>query len=92
MAKCNLGDGKLTLFCTDIWRDNCLQYKLPHLITFAKNHTMTVQAVIHTKFLEDLFHLPMSQEAFMEFQQLETIFHSTSIETQNGNKDEWTYI
>jgi hypothetical protein len=92
MAKCNLGDGKSALSWTDIWRDNCLQYQLAHLVTFAKSHTMKVQEVIHTEFLEDLFHLPMSQEAFVEFQHLENICHSASIKTQSGNKDEWTYI
>jgi hypothetical protein len=51
----NLGDRKSGMFWTDIWDDNCLQHEFPHLITYTRNHLMTVEEVLHTKVLEDLF-------------------------------------
>jgi hypothetical protein len=36
LAKCNIGDGKTVLFWGDLWNDQCLHQKFPHLITFAK--------------------------------------------------------
>jgi hypothetical protein len=32
---------------------------------------MSVHEVINTEFLEDLFHFPLSEEAYIEFQQME---------------------
>jgi hypothetical protein len=57
---CNIGDGKTSYLWTDLWSDNCLFQKLPHLASFAKKMDITVHETIHTEFLEDLFHLPMS--------------------------------
>jgi hypothetical protein len=34
--------------------------------------------VIHIEFLEDLFHLPLSQQAYEEFQNLEIIYKMLS--------------
>jgi hypothetical protein len=38
LARCNLGDGKSVLFWGDLWNDQCLHQKFPHLITFAKKN------------------------------------------------------
>jgi hypothetical protein len=36
IGRCNIGDGKIALFWTDLWSDNCLIHEYPHLVTFAK--------------------------------------------------------
>jgi hypothetical protein len=47
---------------------------------------------VHTEFLEDLFHLPMSAEAYLEFQELEVMCLEAQAIMQSGSKDIWTYI
>jgi hypothetical protein len=42
MGRCNLGDGKSTLFWTDLWENECLHHKFPHLVTFAKGTNESV--------------------------------------------------
>jgi hypothetical protein len=49
-------------------------------------------SAINSDYLEDLFHLPLSQQAFHEFEQLEIICASTAQKIQEGNIDSWTYI
>jgi hypothetical protein len=71
MARCNLGNGKTVNFSTDLWEQNCMHQRFPHLISFAKQSDWTVERVVHTEFLEELFHLPLSQQDFEEFQILE---------------------
>jgi hypothetical protein len=42
--------------------------------------------------LEELFHLALSQQAFQEFEQVETICASTLQRTQEGASGKWVYI
>ena len=48
--------------------------------------------VLNQEALEDMFHLPLSQQAFAEFQQLTEICHSARQRISDGEKDRWTYI
>jgi hypothetical protein len=72
IAKCQIGDGKSALLSTDLWNDECLLIKFPHLASFAKKDILVFETM-NTEFLEDLFHLPMSVEAYSEFEALEDI-------------------
>ena len=64
---------------------------MPHLLSFAKKTDISVHQVVNLEYLEDLFHLSMSQQAFHEFQELESI--CLSVQTnQDSRKDEWSYI
>jgi hypothetical protein len=93
MGKCVLGDGKSAYFWTDMWHDDeCLHKKFHHLVTFAKNTELSIHSVIHTEYLEDLFHLPLSQQGFQEFEQLENICEVALQRVQEGGFDKWKYI
>jgi hypothetical protein len=46
------------------------------MVSFSEQHNMTVAQVINTKVLEDLLHLPLSQHAFLEFEEFEMIFQN----------------
>jgi hypothetical protein len=93
MGKCKIGDGKSAYFWTDLWHeDQCLHQKFHHLVSFAKSTDLSVHKVINSDYLEDLFHLPLSHQAFQEFEQLEIICASTAQKIQEGNIDSWTYI
>jgi hypothetical protein len=59
LEKCNLGNGKSSLFWQDNWDANCQLHSMPHLVTYARNHLVSVREVLDTEFLEDLFHLPL---------------------------------
>jgi hypothetical protein len=92
LARCNVGNGKTALFWTDLWSDNCLHLKFPHLITFAKRTDISVNKVMQMEFLQDLFHLPLSQQAFAEFEQLENLCDPTQFQTLSHQEDSWSYI
>ena len=63
MARCNLGDGRSAVFWTDLWSNVILQQEYPHLFSFVQNTSVTVQQVVNTEYLEDLFHLPLCSQA-----------------------------
>jgi hypothetical protein len=92
MARCKLGNGKTALFWTDLWGDSCLHHKFPHLLTFAKKTDLSVSKVMHMEYLQDMFHLPLSQQAFAEFEQLEILCDSVQFEDNEHVSDSWTYI
>ncbi|XP_071685170.1 uncharacterized protein [Lolium perenne] len=92
MARCKLGTGKNALFWTDLWGDSCLHHKFPHLLTFAKKTDLSVSKVMHMEYLQDMFHLPLSQQAFAEFEQLEILCDSIQFEDNEHVSDSWTYI
>jgi hypothetical protein len=92
MARCNLGNGQTAFFWIDLWNDSCLRHQLPYLASYAKRNDQTVHQVVHMEFLECLFHLPYSQEAFQEFQMPENICHNAVIKIQEGNQYQWSYI
>ena len=73
LARCHIGDGKSAFFWSDLWHSACLQDMFPHLFSFVKNRNSTVHTIIHTEFLEDLFHLPLTVQAFQEFEAMEDI-------------------
>jgi hypothetical protein len=90
LARCNLGNGKTALFWTDLWGDSCLHQKFPHLLSFAKKTDISVSKVLQMEFLQDMFHLPLSQQAFAEFEQLEVLCDSTQFNI--FQPDSWSYI
>jgi hypothetical protein len=51
-----------------------------------------VAETVNMEFLQDLFHLPLSVQAFNEFEMLEDICVSASEKMQLGEQDSWTYI
>jgi hypothetical protein len=66
--------------------------KFPHLVTYAKRTNQSVWEVISQEFLHDMFHLPLSQQAFNEFEILEDICQNAMITAHAENKDSWSYI
>jgi hypothetical protein len=61
MARCNLGNGN----GTDLWGDSCLQYKFPHLLSFAKITDIYVCKVLQMEFLQDYFIFPYHNWPFL---------------------------
>jgi hypothetical protein len=90
IAKCTVGDGTTVLFWSDIWNDHLLQDKFPRFFSFAKNKLISVAKFLGTTQMEELFHLPLSNEAWQEYQALQDIIQG--IQITEGEKDCWKYI
>ena len=92
MAICNLGDGRSAQFWTNLWSIKILHHEFPYLFTFVHNTSMTVQQVVHTEYLEDLFHSPLSIQAHQQFLQLEDKCHALRQLEYQDCTDTWSYI
>jgi hypothetical protein len=90
IAKCSVGDGSTALFWSDIWNDHILQDKFPRLFSFAKDNLISVARFLSTKQMDKFFHLPLSSEAWHEYQALQVIIQGIQIACEE--KDCWTYI
>ena len=82
------------MWSTDLWHDICTcASKVASLgITHKKIRYLSVYDEIHYEFLEDLFHLPMSHQAYGELQQVEDICLEARETIHNDNIDLWSYI
>ncbi len=54
-----------------MWDQFILKNKFDHLYSFVRNPQTSVQQVINTEYLEGLFHLPLTTQAYEEFLQME---------------------
>jgi hypothetical protein len=85
-----VGNGSTVLFWSDIWNDHLLQHKFPTLYSYAKNKDISVAQFLSQNNIADHFHLPMSVQAFQEYQQLQGTIQQLQISEEN--KDVWEYI
>jgi hypothetical protein len=90
IASCTVGNGSTVLFWLDVWNDHFLQEKLPRLFTFAKNQKISVAEFLSVADLTPHFHLPLSEQAYEEYQELLGIVQN--IQIGQGDKDQWHYI
>jgi hypothetical protein len=67
LAVCSIGSGSSVLLWHDSWSGQSLKQQLPHLFSFAKFGESSVLQAIGLDALEDHFHLPLSVEAYAEF-------------------------
>jgi hypothetical protein len=70
IVACKIGDGKTVLFWLDVWNDLLLQQRFPRLFSFAKNKNISVAQFLQNNQLETQFHLPLSEQAYLEYQDL----------------------
>jgi hypothetical protein len=61
-------------------------------VIFARYFNITVQDAISKEYLQVLFHMPLSQQAYMEFLSQEELCNNTEISLQDGNLDSWSYF
>ena len=92
LAKCNIGDGKSALFWDDVLHDSVLKHKFYHLYTFARDTAINVNQVIQTEYLQDLFHLPLTTQAYEEFLEMENICITLRNSEYLELRDTWSYI
>jgi hypothetical protein len=88
LASPTIEDGKSALFWIDSWHNGPLQLAMPELHSYAKNNRISVNKAFETENLSELFHLPLSQAAFLQIQELQQIRESAQLSHQ---KDIWVY-
>jgi len=90
IANCRIGDGSTVLFWSDLWNDNVMQVKFPRLYSFTRHKRISVSQFLLNNSLESQFHLPLSEQAYQEFQSLQEYIQT--IQVQQDSKDSWRYI
>jgi len=90
IARCTIGDGSTVLFWDDIWTGHPLSELYPRLLSFSKDSRISVKDVMNAEDFEDLFYLPLSQAAFVEFEDLQE--HLIGLLGPQSGDDIWSYI
>jgi hypothetical protein len=67
-----------------------LEQKFPRLYSYAKNKDISVASFIQNNKFEQQFHVPLSVQAFQEYQEMYDIIHQTQISSEA--KDIWSYL
>ena len=88
IATCALGDGSTVLFWGDTWSQDILAMKFLRLFSFTLYADVSVKQMVETGFLDEVFQLPLSEEAMLEFMMLQQQVQQTELST--GAADSWT--
>jgi hypothetical protein len=89
MATVSPWDGASCLLWEDGWNGQPLRIALPELFSFAKKPNISLQLATSSNDHFNLFMLPLSVEAFQQFQLLTNLLQQ---QHQNVGLDVWTYI
>jgi hypothetical protein len=73
LAKCSIGIGSSIMLWTDSWSDVSLNLQFSHLYSFTVNESISLHQMKSLEHLSDLFHLPLSNEEFAQFQVLQDV-------------------
>lgn len=87
IAKCELGNGSSVCFWDDLWTDSVLAQTYPRLASFARNDGVSVLEVMQAEDMDELFLLPLSQQAFEELKNLQA--HLQTLPYNMNNEDRW---
>jgi hypothetical protein len=86
LAKCSIGTGSSVMLWTYSWSDVPLNLQFSHLYSFTVNETVSLHQAKSLEHLSDLFHLPLSNEAFAQFQVLQEVLLNIS---DSVDPDSW---
>jgi hypothetical protein len=82
-------DGQTSLLWHDLWNGLMCNKMFPELLSFAKNQYITVAEAASSPFLHDLFHLPLSPEAYGQYLILSDTLQNLQL---NDTFDQWSYL
>jgi hypothetical protein len=88
ITSCQVHNGSSILFWKDFWSQGVLIcHKFPRLYSYALNEDVSVAAMVQLENLNEGFHLPLSVEAFQEWQTLTEILEEIHLsEQQTDNR------
>jgi hypothetical protein len=73
-----------------MWIGFVLAHDFPRLYSFAVNHHISVKDTMEMMHLDDLFTLPLSAEAFDEYEMLQQRLEN--LQYDDSSRDQWTFI
>jgi hypothetical protein len=79
--------GDSILFWSDKWRGNSLSQEFPRLFSFALDQNISLREMVNLDNIEEHFYLPLSAQAFDEFNQVREIVLSQNLNPEG--KDVW---
>ncbi len=89
IAKCEIRTGRTALFWNDLWNDDFKCTSYPNLFALSLYKSDSVKAMC-SRPLEDSFALPLLDEAYLEFLQLQGVLDTLNL--QSGMGDTWNFI
>jgi len=91
MAIVKVRNGSTCFFWKDIWgsQGSVLELRFPQAFSYAKNKNITVRKAFSFSSINDLFNLPVSQQAFEQLELLQREMDNLTLEP--NNKDVWSY-
>jgi hypothetical protein len=81
IAQCSIGNGSTIKFWSEVWNGNLLEQNFPRLF-LCKNKNILVASFIQNNNFEQQFHVPLSVQAFQEYQEMQDIIHQTEISSE----------
>jgi hypothetical protein len=88
-ASPQIKNGSSVLAWEDLWQGAViLKEAFPELYSFTKHNQISLQKALQGN-LADLFHTPLSEQAYSQFLQVQTICQSINQQDEN---DKWSYI
>jgi hypothetical protein len=89
MTAAHVHDGRSCLFWLDLWNNRLLHQDFPELFSFVRDANISVHNADNMVPLHSLFHLPLSIEAYDQYQQLEHIVLNINFQQR---PDHWSYM
>jgi hypothetical protein len=89
MACSNPFSGSTTYLWDVLWNGIVPKLRFPELFSFARNKCTWLQKVRMFPQLHRIFHIPLSDEAFPQFVQLQNLLSNLPLSEEN---DQWAYI
>uniref|UniRef100_A0A0A9GSE9 Reverse transcriptase zinc-binding domain-containing protein n=1 Tax=Arundo donax TaxID=35708 RepID=A0A0A9GSE9_ARUDO len=83
------GDGTTILLWQDVWNGTYFRNELPRLYTFAKDQNISLSRFMQDSTVQANFHLPLSQIAMEEMQQLQV--RISSVQAQQQRPNTWVF-
>jgi hypothetical protein len=83
IAHVTAGIEDIILFWKDLWNGIILQQSYPQLHSFAINDGICLSSVLRQEALQDLFRLPLSEEAFIQFCELDILLQPLRVQSTN---------
>jgi hypothetical protein len=66
-----------------------LKHSYPQLFSYAKKENTLIKAILETGGFHSMFHLPLFEEAYKQFCELDFFMQSMEL---SGDKDSWSYF